>query len=134
MVVVAAYAQEVCHGNLCKCSSGNGMHEFQLLNPLHKSARHAPANTITRSKRFRNRAAMQNPSFSVKTFACFRTVPAEIKFTINIILNQWYLVARNKLYQFLLVFIWHTATQWIIKIGNENAGLDVEFFNSSFQY
>ncbi len=76
---------------------------------------------------------MHHQTFLIKILTCLWPAFSKIQFTIDIIFDQRDVMFRDNIDQFLFIFIRHTTTQRIIKIGYYYTGFDRVIFNDFLQ-
>ena len=76
---------------------------------------------------------MQYPAFLIKGFAGAGSAFSKIQLAVYIIFNQWNLLLRDQLHQFLLSILRHTAAHGVVEIGNDYNGRQFSFLQHSLQ-
>src|ERR1035441_5622746 len=94
-------------------------YNFFLISP-----RSYPTDPKSRRKGFGKRGAQENESLLVKTLRCDSAGRAKGQITAHIIFDQRNIVPRQKFHKLTLLRFWHQASQWVIEIRNDVAGLN----------
>ena len=121
------------NGRLCKCRRADVMYPFYLLYLFKEFSGNGPADPVTRCQVISKVMNNASPILLYHNICRSWTVFSKIQFAINIIFDQRDIMFCDHIDQFLFIFIGHTATQWIIEIGNHYTGFDRKFFNGFFQ-
>src|SRR6476469_10644344 len=132
MIFIAAMLQKMCNCCLGERWTTDVVDPFCKLHFFGKLSRDGPTDTVAGSKRFGKGRAMHYQPFCIVVLAGARPVLAEIQFAVNIIFDQRDIMLGDQLYQFLFMLIGHTATYWVVVIGNTYERLDVEFTDGFF--
>src|SRR4029434_418171 len=104
-----------------RCRAGQRRRQLLTSNSLRIAPRSHPTNAIPGGETFRERRAMQDQASLVESLRRQSTVGAAVELAVDVIFNERHIMAREQLYQLLLLTFGQRAAHRILECRHQPA-------------